>query len=123
MTAAPRYARSAASSTGLDLLAEPAAGDEFDAATERAVRAFQQSRGLSVDGRVGAETWRALDAARWRLGARTLYHAVPEPLIGDDVRALQERLLEMGYDVGPRRRHLRRPHRPARWPSSSARSG
>lgn len=87
---------------GLELLAEsPATGtDEFEADTERAVRAFQQSRGLSVDGQVGAETWRALDAARWRLGARTLYHAVPEPLTGEDVRSLQERLLEMGYDVG-----------------------
>ena len=44
----------------------------------RAVRAFQQSRGLGVDGMVGDETWRALDAARWRLGARTLYHSVPD---------------------------------------------
>ncbi|MBY8873580.1 N-acetylmuramoyl-L-alanine amidase [Micromonospora sp. PLK6-60] len=88
--------------TGLDLLTptDGGAGDEFDSPTERAVRAFQQSRGLSVDGRVGAETWRALDQARWRLGARTLYHAVPEPLTGEDVRTLQERLLEMGYDVG-----------------------
>src|SRR5439155_19115076 len=75
-------------------------GTEFDDATERAVRAFQQSRGLSVDGMVGDETWRALDAARWRLGQRALYHAVSEPLVGDDVRQLQERLLEMGYDVG-----------------------
>ncbi|MEU6023447.1 N-acetylmuramoyl-L-alanine amidase [Micromonospora sp. NPDC048871] len=88
--------------TGLDLLSKTTGpyDDEFDAATERAVRAFQQSRGLSVDGRVGAETWRALDAARWRLGARTLYHAVPVPLTGEDVRSLQERLLEMGYDAG-----------------------
>ncbi|WP_091614060.1 N-acetylmuramoyl-L-alanine amidase [Micromonospora mirobrigensis] len=88
--------------TGLDLLAPATGGDcdEFDPAIERAVRAFQQSRGLSVDGRVGAETWRALDQARWRLGARTLFHAVPEPLTGEDVRSLQERLLEMGYDVG-----------------------
>ncbi len=86
---------------GLDLLV-PAApdSDEFDARTERAVRAFQQSRGLSVDGLVGTETWQALDAARWRLGARSLYHSVPEPLIGEDIRSLQERLLEMGYDVG-----------------------
>jgi N-acetylmuramoyl-L-alanine amidase len=87
---------------GLDLLAgsEATSADEFAADTERAVRAFQQSRGLSVDGQVGAETWQALDAARWRLGARTLYHAVPNPLTGEDVRSLQERLLEMGYDVG-----------------------
>src|SRR6266545_1362408 len=73
---------------------------EFDAATETAVRAFQQSRGLSVDGEVDEETWRELDAARWRLGQRALYHAVPDPLVGDDVRQLQERLLEMGYDLG-----------------------
>ena len=73
---------------------------DFDDVTERAVRAFQQSRGLSVDGAVGAETWRALVAARWRLGSRTLYQALPEPLIGEDVRTLQARLLEMGYDVG-----------------------
>ncbi|MCW2640873.1 MAG: N-acetylmuramoyl-L-alanine amidase, partial [Dactylosporangium sp.] len=46
------------------------------------------------------ETWRALDAARWRLGQRALYQAVTEPLVGDDVRQLQERLLEMGYDLG-----------------------
>ncbi|MDG4834737.1 N-acetylmuramoyl-L-alanine amidase [Solwaraspora sp. WMMD1047] len=85
------------------LLLDPpgsAGGDEFDADVDRAVRAFQQDRGLSVDGLVGPETWRALDAARWRLGARNLYHAVPDPLIGEDVRLLQERLLEMGYDVG-----------------------
>src|SRR5690606_8286197 len=33
-------------------------------------------------------------------GARTLFPTTPEPLVGEDVRALQERLLEMGYDVG-----------------------
>lgn len=84
----------------LDLLPVGEPSDEFDADTERAVCAFQQSRGLSVDGVVGPETWRALDAARWRLGARTLYHSVSEPLCGEDVRLLQERMLEMGYDVG-----------------------
>ncbi len=73
---------------------------EFDAATEVAVRTFQQSRGLNVDGRVGDETWRALDASRWTLGDRTLFQALPEPFTGDDVRQLQERLTEMGFDVG-----------------------
>jgi N-acetylmuramoyl-L-alanine amidase len=72
----------------------------FDVTMETAVRAFQQSRGIGVDGRVGSETWQALEGARWKLGARSLYHSVPEPLVGEDVRALQERLLEMGYDTG-----------------------
>ncbi|MFI5841051.1 N-acetylmuramoyl-L-alanine amidase [Catenuloplanes sp. NPDC051500] len=76
------------------------AGDVFDEETGQAVRAFQQQRGLTVGGEVDEETWLALDAARWRLGSRVLFHAIPHPLIGEDVRALQERLLEMGYDVG-----------------------
>ncbi|MBB2944786.1 N-acetylmuramoyl-L-alanine amidase [Actinoplanes lutulentus] len=84
---------------GLELISsdEP---DVFDEAVEDAVRAFQQGRGLGVDGLVGDETWGALDAARWRLGSRTLFHSVPDALVGEDVRALQERLLEMGYDTG-----------------------
>lgn len=83
---------------GLELL--ETGGTEFDPATETAVRAFQQSRGLGVDGLVGQETWSALDGARWKLGARTLFHSVPTSLVGEDVRALQERLLEMGFDTG-----------------------
>jgi N-acetylmuramoyl-L-alanine amidase len=83
---------------GLDLL--EAASDVFDDATDTAVRAFQQSRGIGVDGLVGDETWQALDGARWHLGARNLFHSVPSALFGEDVRALQERLLEMGYDSG-----------------------
>ncbi|GAB1643889.1 N-acetylmuramoyl-L-alanine amidase [Krasilnikovia sp. MM14-A1259] len=83
---------------GLDLLDAPA--DLYDDATETAVRAFQQSRGIGVDGVVDAETWQALDGARWTLGDRTLFHSVPAALAGEDVRALQERLMEMGYDTG-----------------------
>jgi N-acetylmuramoyl-L-alanine amidase len=70
----------------------------FDAACELAVRAFQQQRGLTCDGRVGAETYRALSSARWRLGDRVLLHSITAPMMGDDVFALQERLLELGYD-------------------------
>ena len=86
---------------GLELLPSDAAADSvFDAATETAVREFQQGRGIGIDGIVGSETWQALDGARWKLGARTLYHSVPDALVGEDVRTLQERLLEMGYDSG-----------------------
>ncbi len=37
---------------------------EFDADCDRAVRAFQQRRGLTVDGIVGPETWQGLIAGR-----------------------------------------------------------
>ena len=73
---------------------------EFDAATEHAVRHFQQVRGLSVDGRVGDETYRALSEARWSLGDRVLRYDPVRPMRGDDVTGLQERLLELGYDAG-----------------------
>ncbi|GGJ88056.1 N-acetylmuramoyl-L-alanine amidase [Pilimelia anulata] len=82
-------------------LVDRADRDTFDRHVEHGVRRFQQDRGLTIDGTVGAETWHALDAARWRLGSRTLHHAVSAPLVGEDVRELQERLLELGYD--PRR--------------------
>jgi N-acetylmuramoyl-L-alanine amidase len=78
----------------------PAEADLFDAACELAIREFQQARGLTADGIVGPETWRALVAARWRLGDRVLTWSPVDPMVGDDVHTLQERLLEMGYDVG-----------------------
>src|SRR5437870_3530670 len=77
--------------------AEPAS---YDAAVEHAVRVFQQQRGLITDGVVGPATYRALTDARWRLGDRSLSYTVSKPLSGDDVFALQERLLELGYDAG-----------------------
>jgi len=72
----------------------------YDHATELAVRHFQQVRGLSVDGRVGEETYQALSEARWSLGDRLLHHDPERPVRGDDVINLQERLLELGYDAG-----------------------
>lgn len=76
-------------------------GAVFDDATELAVRHFQQNRGLSVDGRVGEETYRALNEARWSLGDRLLRFDPERPVRGDDVINLQERLHELGYDAGP----------------------
>jgi N-acetylmuramoyl-L-alanine amidase len=86
-----------------ELLAEPVgvSGDErFDTETERAVRAFQQRRGLIADGIVGPATYRALREAGWGLGDRMLALLVSAPMSGDDVLALQERLLELGFDPG-----------------------
>ncbi len=79
---------------------DPRHSDSFDTATDRAVRAFQQNRGLAVDGLVGPDTYRALTAARWRLGDRVLVHNATALLRGDDIEALQNRLLELGYDAG-----------------------
>jgi N-acetylmuramoyl-L-alanine amidase len=84
--------------TAPDSVGDPAA--EFDTAVERAVRAFQQERGLPADGRVDPATYRALDEARWRLGDRVLVHLPGSLLSGDDVIALQRRLLGLGFKVG-----------------------
>jgi N-acetylmuramoyl-L-alanine amidase len=71
----------------------------FDEATELAVRHFQQRRGISVDGSVGAETFAALTGAHWRLGDRQLAHEAPQPQTGDDVAELQTKLMELGYHL------------------------
>jgi N-acetylmuramoyl-L-alanine amidase len=71
----------------------------FGDATARAVRAFQQERGLLVDGIVGEDTWRELVEASWRLGDRVLYLAAPH-IRGDDVRDLQDRLATLGFNSG-----------------------
>ena len=78
---------------------EPPSQD-YDEQVERAVRAFQQRRGLLVDGVVGPQTYRALDGARWRLGDRILRHTPGHLMVGDDVAALQARLLSLGFDCG-----------------------
>lgn len=83
-----------------ELAASQADDEAFDDAVERAVRAFQQRRGLLVDGIVGPQTFRSLDGARWLLGDRILLHTPGHLLSGDDVGALQERLSALGYPCG-----------------------
>ena len=78
---------------------DPAHQNAFDEPTELAVRHFQQRRAISVDGTVGAETYAALVAATWRLGDRVLAHEPGQLLVGDDVSALQQQLLELGYNL------------------------
>ena len=74
--------------------------DLFDETLERAVRAFQQHKGLIVDGVVGVETFTALDGARWALGDRILLHTPGHLQRGEDVVALQERLNTLGFGAG-----------------------
>ena len=71
----------------------------FGGSTLRAVRAFQQSRGILSDGLVGPGTWSELVEASWHLGDRVLY--IRHPLMrGDDVGFLQGRLNALGFDAG-----------------------
>lgn len=88
--------------TRLEFLADrgDADAEEFDADVDGAVRHFQQAQGLTVDGVVGPQTYRRLDEARWRLGDRVLSYVVNNPMRGDDVAALQQRLSELGFDPG-----------------------
>ncbi|AUH67511.1 MULTISPECIES: N-acetylmuramoyl-L-alanine amidase [Gordonia] len=72
----------------------------FDKACDRAVRAFQQERGLIVDGIVGYATYTALREASYRLGARILLYRLSAPMTGDDVATLQSRLQNLGYYHG-----------------------
>ncbi|MFC4603831.1 N-acetylmuramoyl-L-alanine amidase [Rhodococcus kronopolitis] len=74
-----------------------AADAVFDNHLDSAVRAFQQQRGLLVDGVVGAATYHSLKEASYRLGARTLTYQVSAPLYGDDVATLQNRLQDLGF--------------------------
>jgi N-acetylmuramoyl-L-alanine amidase len=72
----------------------------FDDELDHAVRAFQQHRGLLVDGIVGEATYRALKEASYRLGARILHHQFGAPMYGDDVATLQSRLQDLGFYTG-----------------------
>jgi N-acetylmuramoyl-L-alanine amidase len=80
--------------------AAPPDPELFDAGLDHAVRAFQQRRGLIVDGIVGVSTYRTLEEARWRLGDRLLTFVAGNLLAGDDVLTLQRRLLDLGFKVG-----------------------
>jgi len=72
----------------------------FDDDLDRAVRAFQQERGITVDGIVGPDTFRRLEEARWQLGDRVLSYVPGHLMAGDDVTELQRRLNQLGFAAG-----------------------
>jgi len=76
------------------------ASSHFSLDVESAVKAFQQNRGLTITGVVDESTSEILEEARWKLGDRTLSLATPRVMRGDDVAALQSRLIEIGFNCG-----------------------
>ena len=84
---------------GFHIDASEVEAQTFGESTERVLRAFQQERGLLVDGVVGLDTWHELIEAGYALGDRILYLRRPFTR-GDDVRALQRRLNLLGFDPG-----------------------
>ena len=83
-------------------LAPDAARDPsvFDGHVDRAVRGFQQRKGLIVDGVVGPDTEAALNDAQYSLGDRPLFLQEDRPLHGDDVEELQTNLSLLGFYYG-----------------------
>ena len=84
---------------GLFFDASGDAAGHFGPHTASAVRAFQEKRGLRVDGVCGEQTWSAVVEAGYRLGDRLVYLRQPM-LRGDDVASLQRRLGALGFDAG-----------------------
>ena len=86
----------------LGLCNDLAEGDPelFDLELDRAVRAFQQERGITVDGVVGPHTFGRLEEARWKLGDRVLSYVPAHLMAGDDVTELQRRLNQLGFAAG-----------------------
>ena len=72
----------------------PIDGD-FGAATEAAVRAFQQEKGIAVDGIVGDITWLNIDE-----DAVFSHPVLRRGATGNAVRRVQKRLTLAGYDAG-----------------------
>lgn len=84
----------------LGVCAESDDPQRFTADVDSAVRAFQQDRGIVIDGIVGPATFRQLEEARWNLGDRVVSYSPGHMTAGDDVANLQQQLNTLGFDSG-----------------------
>lgn len=83
----------------LGFLCEPDGDGTFAEGTDHALREFQKTRGLRVDGRCDDQTWNAIVESGYALGDRLLY--VRRPMLrGDDIADLQHQLNALGFDSG-----------------------
>lgn len=76
----------------------------FGPNTKNAVKKFQKSRGLSVDGSCGPATWKKLfgnsgGSSSSSNYSRALYLTDPQ-IHGDDVKRIQKKLNYLGYNCG-----------------------
>ncbi|MEB3280627.1 MAG: peptidoglycan-binding protein [Lyngbya sp.] len=73
----------------------------FGPRTEQAVRAFQQARGIEVNGIVNRETWQHLEANPQPVAVAAPVEVLSKGTKGSKVITLQTRLQVKGYDPGP----------------------
>ena len=73
----------------------------FDEGLADAVRAFQQDRGIRVDGLITPRTLQLMREASYVLGTRVLKFEPSAPMSGDDVGSLQDQLSELGFYTAP----------------------
>jgi peptidoglycan hydrolase-like protein with peptidoglycan-binding domain len=71
----------------------------YEETTESAVRDFQQTYLIAVDGRVGPITWSMITSSDANFIKRMIYFTTPM-MFGDDIRLVQQRLNDIGFSVG-----------------------
>lgn len=84
---------------------EPPMTGEYDAATRRAVRGFQEKRGFDVTGEVDRRTWRRVVAMSRQPSRDEMFNRSGPALYapgdsGDEVREIQARLRQIGWFFG-----------------------
>lgn len=76
------------------------ADGDFGDETETAVRKLQEDAGIAVDGIIGPDTWSVLNGDFVKPTESYPGYLIKKGQQSDDVRKLQERLINLGYNCG-----------------------